>query len=197
MPEISGRHIPPAIDQLGQEATNNINNKAQPRFNGNERVPIEVGVSPEALVNNLQRQAAKGGDLGREAKQMLGYLGNENRGWTVTAGMHQGGIGGAAGGADPNHHVTTSTGHHIQFNDSMEMKKITGPGFDPPGPARVQPSNTQQELNRLKNDHGLNDKQALQVHTRDRGNENEQQAVDRVRTGAPSRANDYVGRRGR
>ena len=79
----------------------------------------------------------------------------------------------------------------------MHLQKITGPGFDPPGPARAQPSNTQQELNRLKNDYGLNDKQALQVHTRDRGNENEQQAVDRVRKGAPSMANDYVGRRGR
>jgi hypothetical protein len=152
-------------------------------------------VNPEALVNNLQKQAALGGDKGREAKQLLGYLGNENRGWTVTTGMHQGGLGGAAGPADPNHHITTSTGHHVQFNDNMHLQKITEPGFDPPGPVRRESTNTQNELNRLKNDHGLTDKQGLDVHRRDRRNESEQQAVDRVRAGGHPRANDYGERR--
>ena len=125
---------------------------------------------------------------------MLGYLGN--RAWTVTAGMHQGGIGGAAGAADQNHHVTTSTGHHIQFNNRMHLQKITGPGFSAPGPLRQEPSDYQRALDHLKSTYRLDNKQAMEVHRRD-PRESEQEAVDRVRAGLPSKINDFGGGRRR
>ena len=143
---------------------------------------VEVGVSPQKLVDNLQKAATSNNDMSGEAKQLLKKLAEQHSGWTTTAGVHQGGLGGAAGSADPNHHVTVSTGHHVQFNDKMHMKKITGPGFAIPGPQRTEPSRPQQKLDGLKQKYGLNDKQALDVKRRD-PSEKEQDAAKRVLAG--------------
>jgi hypothetical protein len=193
MPEISGTHIPPHVDSDGQDALSNYNKAAMPRFQGNDNVPIEANISPEKLVGALQKSAAYGGDTGSESKQLLGQLANGG-GWNISAGIHEGGLGGAAGGADPNKHITLSTGHHVQLNDKGELKKITGPGFSRPGPAPKTTSNTQAELNRLKDTHGLNDKQALAVSRRD-PRESEQAAADRVKAGKNSDINDREGAR--
>jgi hypothetical protein len=189
MPEISGTNIHSQVFSDGQDALSNYDKSAMPRFQGNDNVPIEANISPEKLVGALQKSASYGGDTGSESKQLLGQLANGGA-WNISAGIHEGGLGGAAGGADPNKHITLSTGHHVQLNDKGELKKITGPGFSRPGPAPQTPSNTQAELNRLKDTHGLNDKQALAVKNRD-PRESEEDAATRVKAGKQSHIADF------
>ena len=194
MPTISGTRIPPAIDHLGHAASDNIDNKAMPRFQGNDRVPVEANLNPSKLVQNLETSASGNTKAGSESKQLLEHLADTHGGWNVAAGIHQGGLGGAAGGADPNRHATLSTGHHVQFNANSEIQKITGPGFSKPGPGTSQPSKTESSLDSLKQTYGLNDKQAMQVH-RLPGGESESAAAERVLSGKNPDQNDRAGAR--
>jgi RHS repeat-associated protein len=82
---------------------------AQPVFHGNQNVPV-TEINDKKFVNLLHDLASKRGEDGRRAKRLLELM--SDRRWQQTAGVHQGGLGGAAGGADPRPHITLSLGGH-------------------------------------------------------------------------------------
>src|SRR5215471_10143234 len=103
----------------------------QAEFHGNEHTPITMGANEHSVLEHLGAHADKNTQLGHQSKDLLDHLGSAQGGWKVTAGVHQGGLGGAQGGADPKNHITLSTGHHLRFNNKNELQEITGPGITP------------------------------------------------------------------
>jgi hypothetical protein len=136
-----------------------------------------------SVLDHLGAHADKNTQLGHQSKALLDHLGSAQGGWKVTAGVHQGGLGGAQGGADPKNHITLSTGHHLRFNAKDELQEITGPGIPQSkgrqGPS--EPSATENRLSDLQQKHGLSDTEALKVGQRIRGGETENQAVGAVK----------------
>jgi RHS repeat-associated protein len=95
------------------------NRPGQPVFHGNARVPV-TEISDKKFVGVLEKLAAGRGEGSRRAKELLKQM-EEGRGWQQTAGIHQGGLGGAAGGADPRPHITVSVGgrgYHVHVGEA-------------------------------------------------------------------------------
>jgi hypothetical protein len=149
------------------KARDNINRTGgQAEFHGNENTPIQAGINEHKVVDVLGHHSQKDNQVGHQSKALLDHLGNAQGGWKVTAGIHQGGLGGAAGGADPRNHITLNTGHHIRLNNKGDVSEITGPGI-PEGKGRQgpsEPSPTENSINRLQNEHGLTAPQAVKAH---------------------------------
>jgi hypothetical protein len=136
----------------------------QAEFRGNENVPIQKGMNEDKLADHLEYHAQKGDQVGDQARDLINNHLSTGP-WKITAGIHKGGLGGAQGGADPESHVTLSTGHHVRYNDKG-IFEITGPGIRESkgrqGPS--EPSDTENQLAHLKETHDLTDQQALKAH---------------------------------
>ena len=156
-------NIQPQFKQLGNDALENYDKDAMPRFGGNAQVPIEANVSPGKLIEALQESASSNSVVSSESKQVLQNLAEEHNGWNISAGIHEGGLGGAGFAPDPNKHITLSTGHHVQLNDKGEIKRITGQGIENRRAQNTGPSNTENDLARLKEQYGLSDKEAVKA----------------------------------
>jgi hypothetical protein len=152
--------IQPQFKQLGNQALDNYDKDAVPRFPGNEAVPIQANISPEKLISALQDSASGSSGVHSEAKQTLESLASEYHGWNISAGIHEGGLGGGGFAADPNKHITLSTGQHVQLNDAGVIKRITGNGIEDRRTQNTGPSATEQRLAGLQNQYGLNPKEA-------------------------------------
>jgi hypothetical protein len=165
-------------------ARENINRAGgQAEFRGNENTPIKAGANEDSVLDHLGAHAKKNTQLGHQSKALLDHLGSAQGGWKVTAGIHQGGLGGAQGGADPKNHITLSTGHHLRFNNKNELQEITGPGVPESkgrqGPS--EPSQTENRLSDLQQRHGLTAPEALKVNQHmTHGGMTENQAVRHV-----------------
>jgi RHS repeat-associated protein len=116
----------------GGKANNPVlanNRPGQPVFHGNANVPV-TEISDKKFVGILQDLAKGRGEGSRRAKELLKQM-EEGRGWQQTAGIHQGGLGGAAGGADPRPHITVSVGgrgYHVHVggkNGNLFAQDIT------------------------------------------------------------------------
>ncbi|SFW88769.1 RHS repeat-associated core domain-containing protein [Amycolatopsis australiensis] len=105
------------------------NRPGQPVFHGNANVPVQE-INDKRFVGLLEKLAGQKGEAGRRAKELLKQM-REGRGWQQTAGIHQGGLGGAAGGADPRPHITVNVGgrgYHVhvgKFNGQLFAQDIT------------------------------------------------------------------------
>ena len=106
----------------GGKANNPVlgnNRPGQPVFHGNANVPV-TEINDKKFVGILENLAAGRGEGARRAKELLRQM-QEGRGWQQTAGIHQGGLGGAAGGADPRPHITVNVGgrgYHVHVGGS-------------------------------------------------------------------------------
>ncbi|WP_328457045.1 RHS repeat-associated core domain-containing protein [Amycolatopsis sp. NBC_00438] len=106
----------------GGKANNPVlanNRPGQPVFHGNANVPV-TEISDKKFVGILENLANGRGEGSRRAKELLKQM-QEGRGWQQTAGIHQGGLGGAAGGADPRPHITVNVGgrgYHVHVGSS-------------------------------------------------------------------------------
>ena len=106
----------------GGKANNPVlgnNRPGQPVFHGNANVPV-TEISDKKFVGILENLASGRGEGARRAKELLKQM-QEGRGWQQTAGIHQGGLGGAAGGADPRPHITVNVGgrgYHVHVGSS-------------------------------------------------------------------------------
>jgi hypothetical protein len=156
-------NIYPQFKQLGSEALENYDKDAMPRFGGNEQVPIQANVNPGRLIDALQESASSDRVGSSESKQVLQTLADEHNGWNISAGIHEGGLGGAGLAADPNKHITLSTGHHVQLNDKGEIKRITGQGIEHRPAKNTGPSDTENDLAHLKEHYGLSDAEAAKA----------------------------------
>jgi RHS repeat-associated protein len=97
----------------------NGNGRGQPVFHGNARVPV-TEISDKKFVDVLENLSKGRGEGARRATELLKQM-REGNGWQQTAGIHQGGLGGAAGGADPRPHITVSVGnstYHVHVGES-------------------------------------------------------------------------------
>jgi len=111
-----------------RDALANVNRRVgQARFHGNERTRIEAEMSESRLIR-LFRTFGNPHGVGGQVRELVAILAQGQ--WHITASVHRGGLGGAAGGADPRNHITLSTGHHIRFGTGG-IVEITGPGIEP------------------------------------------------------------------
>jgi hypothetical protein len=131
-----------------EDATGRVSRKLQPRFRGNDNVPIEGELSEKALLDIFRAYSGNG-----QVKELVAILAGQD--WCITAGFHRGGLGGAAGGADQRSHITLSTGHHVRFDESRRrLVEITGPNITlsearaTAAAAQAGPTGTEQELER-------------------------------------------------
>lgn len=105
-------------------------NQYQAYFPGNDRVPIIAPISRDDLVN-LLNNATTNKPVAGAATDLLNLM--LERDWCITAGVHAGGLGGEAGGADPEPHISLSvnqTGFHLRVSLKQRMWvlwDITGP----------------------------------------------------------------------
>ena len=173
--------IHPHFQQLGNDALDNYNKSARARFQGNDGVPIEANISPEKLVNALQTAASGNSEVHTQAKEMLQKLAHDNE-WNIPAGVHEGGLGGDGRAADPNKHITLSTGHHVQLGNNDSIKNITGPGISDKRIGKTGPSETERQLADLKAQHGLTDRQAVKAQLLRNQGLTENQAVAQVKS---------------
>src|SRR5215472_3698065 len=97
------------------------------KFSGGEKTTINKNANEKSVLNHLGAHADKNTQLGHQSKDLLNHLGGAKDGWKVTAGVHQGGLGGEQGVPDPKNHITLSTGHHLRFNSKDNLQEITGP----------------------------------------------------------------------
>jgi hypothetical protein len=109
-------------------------NAGAPEFHGNDRVPILRETSEGRLVDYLAT-FRKADGIGGQVHELVAIL--ATRPWKITAGIHKGGLGGAAGGPDRRPHLTLSTGHHLRFGNDSGLIEITGNGISMIG-ARAQ-----------------------------------------------------------
>lgn len=101
--------------------------QTQAEFQGNDNVPVEARVNPHRLVNLLVAHMEDRGERGRKVKELLRRM--ADRRWCITAGVHQGGLGGAGRGADTNRHITVNAGgrgYHVQLMANDQLQNITG-----------------------------------------------------------------------
>lgn len=145
-----------------QGASAMITKNIQPRFHGNDNVIIEKELTEETLLGILEAYSGNS-----QVQELVVILTGQR--WSITAGFHRGGLGGAAGGADPRPHITLSTGHHIRFDETRRrLVEITGPnismsqGRAAAAAAAAPPTGAEQELERWQQ-LGLNQVQALKA----------------------------------
>ncbi|UOX90903.1 RHS domain-containing protein [Amycolatopsis sp. FBCC-B4732] len=96
----------------------NWGKKGQPVFNGNANVPV-TRINDKRFVGMLENLAKGRGEEARRAQELLRQM--QEKGWQQTAGIHKGGLGGAAGGADPRPHITVNVGkkgYHVHVGES-------------------------------------------------------------------------------
>lgn len=146
-----------------EQATKNSSRGLQPRFRGNANVSIDQELSEEKLLKILTIYSNND-----QVQELVAILAGQP--WCITAGFHRGGLGGAAGAADPRVHITISTGHHIRFDKSRErLVEITGANITPsPSRAAAQaaaagPTASEAELQGWMDEHGLTQDQALRA----------------------------------
>lgn len=149
-----------------ERATGNVSRGLQPRFRGNANVSVDEELSEATLLDILRVYSGN-----RQVRELVEILAGQR--WCITAGFHRGGLGGAAGGADPRNHITISTGHHIRFDESRRrLVEITGANITPSeGRAAAQaaaagPTATEAELQTWMDQHGLTQIQALRAMNR-------------------------------
>jgi hypothetical protein len=159
---------------------------SQAEFRGNATTPIKKGANEGNVLNHLGAHAGKNTQLGQQSKDLLNHLGNVKGGWKVTAGVHQGGLGGAQGGADAKNHITLSTGHHLRFNNKDQLQEITGPSVRQSKGRQggKQPSDTENRMSGLQTKHGLSPQEAGKVlqYTKGKGGMGENEAVNKVKS---------------
>jgi hypothetical protein len=132
----SGRSLSSGLSNKITQAKGNINRTGgQAEFRGNANTPIQKGANEKRVVDLLGHHSQSNTQVGKQSRALLDHLGNAGGGWKVTAGVHQGGLGGRAGAADQRQHITLSTGHHLRFNNKGQLMEITGNGI-PPGKGR-------------------------------------------------------------
>lgn len=150
-------------------AQQKIKRTAAPKFKGNESVKIAQALDEGALLDILGIYQNM-----TQVKELVATLAGTP--WCVTAGFHKGGIGGAAGAADQDLHITTSTGHHVKFdNKGRKLLEITGPGISlSPGKAAAAAASAPPSANDVELEKwyklGLNRKQAIKAIQKSKGN---------------------------
>lgn len=109
-------------------------------FPGTADTPIIQAITREDLVDLLNNATTNDAVSGPSA-DLLHYMREYN--WCITAGVHEGGLGGAAGGADPEPHISLSVngyGYHLRVvkkNKLWVLWDITGPAEGTPGGIRL------------------------------------------------------------
>jgi hypothetical protein len=123
------------LDKAGMDRVKGRYNQTVPMFGGNERVPVLSQVSIDHVVQ-LVNGATTDSHIRRAAMDLLGLM--ETKDWCITCGVHQGGLGGAFGEADPEPHVSLSVGtvgYHLRVlkkNNRYVLYDITGGGTNAP-----------------------------------------------------------------
>src|SRR6266498_4029751 len=140
-----------AFVQRLQSARANIHRNIQPRFHGNDNVSVDEELSEDQLLQYLSHYSGNN-HPGPQVRALMTILAGQD--WSITAGFHRGGLGGAAGGADPRDHITLSTGHHLRFRDDRRtLIEITGHGIplsEAREAAQSGPSQAEQDLDAWK-----------------------------------------------
>ncbi|MEV7045317.1 RHS repeat-associated core domain-containing protein [Amycolatopsis sp. NPDC051061] len=100
--------------------TNATNGKkvGQSYFSGGADTPV-TRINDKRFVGLLENLAKGRGEEARRAQELLRQM--QEKGWQQTAGIHHGGLGGAAGGADPRSHITVNVGkkgYHVHVGES-------------------------------------------------------------------------------
>ncbi len=114
--------------------------QTQAYFPGNDNVPILKSIKPQEAVE-LLNNATSNGPVAAPATDLLNLM--REHAWCITAGVHAGGLGGAAGGADPHTHISLSVngaGYHLRVtlkNKMWVLWDITGPGAGMAGHIRL------------------------------------------------------------
>lgn len=112
----------------------------QAYFGGNQNVPVLTRISRREAVE-LLNNATSNGPVAAPATDLLNLM--RNHSWCITAGVHAGGLGGAAGGADPETHISVSVngaGYHLRVALKKKMWvlwDITGPALGAVGGIRL------------------------------------------------------------
>ena len=141
--------------------------QTQALFKGNAGTPVTRQVSQENVVEMLDNGASSG-RAQRPARELLRMMLEQE--WCITAGVHCGGIGGVAGDADPNPHISLAVGngnYHLRLVDE-EYSTV----FDISGPNLPLSEGKEMEYKRnnlpaesrveeLQRRYGITEKQAL------------------------------------
>jgi len=158
-------------EKIGLMNKNIVRTHGQAEFRGTENTPIAKGINEHQLAEHLERHAQKGDQVGAQSRDLINNHLSQGP-WKITAGIHQGGLGGAQGGADPEYHATLSTGHHVRYNDKG-IFEITGPGVRESkgrqGPK--VPSNSENQIADLMKEHGLTEEEAAKAILQTQGPE--------------------------
>jgi hypothetical protein len=100
--------------------------QSRAQFQGTDNVPVEGVPTPHGLtnllINNMENRTC-----GRDVKALLSQMSTKK--WCITAGVHQGGLGGNGRGADPNIHITLDVGGkgwHVQLMSNDQLLGVTG-----------------------------------------------------------------------
>lgn len=118
-----------ALKNSPSEAKENKNRTGQPEFRGNANVPIKTGANEKRVTDLLGYHAQRNTQVGKQSRALLEKMGKANNGWNVTAGVHQGGLGGDGRAADPHDHITVRAGrdqYHLRFNKKGQLTEVTG-----------------------------------------------------------------------
>jgi len=122
----NGRSLTTLNNSVPKAKANTNRTGGQAEFKGNANTPIKTGANEKRVTQLLGHHAQRNTQVGKQSKALLNHLGKTGSGWKVTAGVHQGGLGGSAGAADQRDHITLSTGHHLRFNKNGQLMEITG-----------------------------------------------------------------------
>ncbi len=134
--------MPRLLDKQGIKNVLSNYNQTVAYFPGTVNTPIIQEISREEAVE-LLNNATTNDPISGPAKDLLHYMGEHD--WCITAGVHEGGLGGAAGGADPEPHISLSChayGYHLRVSNNKKKKMwilwdITGPAEGTPGGIRL------------------------------------------------------------
>lgn len=152
--------------------------QTQAYFPGTVNTPIIQAISREELVE-LLNNGTTNDPVSGPSKDLLHHM--QAQQWCITAGVHEGGLGGAAGGADPQPHISISVnghGYHLRVLQNKKKKlwilwDITGPAEGTPGGIRLSKGKQAAAakvavpvvttIDELQRDFALTEKQALKV----------------------------------
>ncbi|CAD5201035.1 hypothetical protein [Pseudomonas sp. FEN] len=169
--------MPRKLDERGIVVVIGRYNQTVPLFPGNAQVPILKTIDQRGLVE-LLNNATTNEPVADPATDLLNLMINHS--WCITAGVHRGGLGGAAGGADPEPHISLSVnavGYHLRVKlkaKTWVLWDITGP--TPPAAGAIRLSKGKQAaadrnaapvvsaIDTMRINYGLTEREALRAY---------------------------------
>jgi hypothetical protein len=131
--------MPKTLNAVDKQSILGNYRQTQAMFPGNENTPVLTQVGIDYVVALLDN-ASDVYSIKDSVRDLLGRM--ATRDWCITSGVHAGGLGGAAGAADPAEHITLSAGgrgYHLRVirkDRKLVLYDITGGD-----PAQVRVSN--------------------------------------------------------